>query len=427
MLSKSGHVNSTLWLLSDRFFRLILSFTVNIWVIRYLGPTNLGILSYAQSLVALFVGFSTIGIEDLVIKHLVSKNYPSEKIMGTTFILRLVGMSLSVLCLLVTMFFSVENSFTSLLVTIILIGSLTQVFNVFEWRFRADLKSKFVAYGNSITLILSATIKIYFILTGKSVTYFAFASIIEGFTYVLIFFYYFKRNYTEKIIDWKFDRGLMMELVKSGWPIGLSIIFGSIYARIDKVLMMEMLGPALVGQFFAATRLTETWFFVPMTVGASLFPAVIEGKVSDKHTYERRLLKIYGVIIWLCIGMGLFLTLTSKIITNTLFGHEYQQSADVLIISGWTVIFSSFGFARTRWLILENLQHLDLIFGFLGALTSILLNLYLIPRMGIEGAAWAALVSQVSTSIVFPFLIKGSRPSVKMFFESILIKHWLKR
>jgi O-antigen/teichoic acid export membrane protein len=63
-----------LWVLSDNVFRLILGFTVNILLIRYLGPLKLGVLGYAQSLVALFIGFAHFGIEDVIIRHLISKN-----------------------------------------------------------------------------------------------------------------------------------------------------------------------------------------------------------------------------------------------------------------------------------------------------------------------------------------------------------------
>jgi len=48
---------NTGWLMLDKIARLILGLFVGVWVARYLGPANYGVLSFALSFVGLFGAF----------------------------------------------------------------------------------------------------------------------------------------------------------------------------------------------------------------------------------------------------------------------------------------------------------------------------------------------------------------------------------
>jgi len=91
--------------------------------------------------------------------------------------------------------------------------------------------------------------------------------------------------------------------------------------------------------------------------------------------------------------MSVITYLASDLIIMVLFGKEYYASSKVLQIHIWASVFVFVGVASGRWLVTEGIQiYLTLNQG-LGALSNILLNLILIPKYGIEGAAWATLFS----------------------------------
>jgi O-antigen/teichoic acid export membrane protein len=48
--------------------------------------------------------------------------------------------------------------------------------------------------------------------------------------------------------------------------------------KIDQVMIKEMLGAEQVGHYAAAVRLSEAWYFVPMAITSSVFPAIINAK-----------------------------------------------------------------------------------------------------------------------------------------------------
>ena len=85
------------WLSAERFLRMVLSFFVGIYVIRYLGPENFGKLSYSISFVALFIAISKLGLDQIVVRNLVKQKYPNNEILGTAFILKLIGSLIAII------------------------------------------------------------------------------------------------------------------------------------------------------------------------------------------------------------------------------------------------------------------------------------------------------------------------------------------
>jgi O-antigen/teichoic acid export membrane protein len=71
------------------------------------------------------------------------------------------------------------------------------------------------------------------------------------------------------------------------------------------------------------------------------------------------------------------------------------------------------GVASGKWFLSENLQIIAFWRVFYGMILNILLNIFLIPKYGIEGAAFATLASQSVAAYFSDFFNKKTRP---MFF-----------
>ena len=56
------------------------------------------------------------------------------------------------------------------------------------------------------------------------------------------------------------------------------------------------------------------------------------------------------------------------------------------------------------------------------AVLNIALNIIFIPMWGPAGAAFASLMTQISTSILLPYCIKDLRPNAKLMLEAIVLK-----
>ena len=61
-------LNNASWLIAGKVIQMSLSLLIGVWTARYLGPGNYGTINYANSYVAFFMAFCTLGINSVIIK-----------------------------------------------------------------------------------------------------------------------------------------------------------------------------------------------------------------------------------------------------------------------------------------------------------------------------------------------------------------------
>jgi O-antigen/teichoic acid export membrane protein len=211
------------------------------------------------------------------------------------------------------------------------------------------------------------------------------------------------------------------DLLRNAWPL----IFGSlvimIYMRIDQIMIMKIIGEKEMGLFSAAVRLSEAWYFVPMIITNSLFPAVLNAKKTDETEYKKRMQHLFNLMFIISIGVAIPISVASPWLIDIFYGEAYQASAKILTLHVWTGVFVSLGVASSNWFLAENLQKFALWKTIAGAIINIVLNFLLIPRFGIVGAAFSTLACQMCASVFFNVLYKKSRPIFRMQMNAILL------
>ena len=85
------YLHNTGWIVAEKLFVMALGFVATVVVARYLGPGDFGILAYATSLAALFGIAGHLGLQGLVVRELVKKPALRAETLGTTAVLKLVG------------------------------------------------------------------------------------------------------------------------------------------------------------------------------------------------------------------------------------------------------------------------------------------------------------------------------------------------
>lgn len=194
-----------------------------------------------------------------------------------------------------------------------------------------------------------------------------------------------------------------------------------IYMRIDQVMIKEMLNAEAVGQYAAAVRISEAWYFVPMVVSSSLFPAIINAKKQSEELYYARLQRLYDLMVWIAIAIALPMTFLSEWVVNLLYGQQYNQAGDVLMIHIWAGIFVSLGVAGGKWILAENLQKYTNYYLLIGMITNIILNYFLIKTNAILGAAIATLIAQAIASYFATLLFRATRVRFYMLTRAIFL------
>ena len=417
---------NTSWLMGERILRMGVSLFVGIYVARYLGPERYGLLSYANSFVGIFLALATLGLDEVVVRELLKTPEQREKILGTSFLLKLVGTLLMWVAIFTAVPFTENDLQTNILIIIIAFGAVFQAFNVIDLNFQAKVKSKYVVHAQFVQLIISSIVKI--ILVVNEAPLILFASVFSLDVIVLAMGLVFAYLYNgDNIFSWKWSFETSKYLLHDSWPLILAGVVISVYMKIDQVMIKEMLGAKEVGLYAAAVKLSEAWYFFPMAIASSLFPAIINAKVYQKEVYYQRLQKLYDLMVWIAIAIALPISILSSWIVELLYGNEYLESSSVLNIHIWSGIFIFLGVASSKYLLAENYIKKTFYRTFVGALLNIIMNYYLIGIMGIKGAAISTFASHFFAAYFYDILDKDLRKmfimkTKSLFFYSLYAK-----
>lgn len=420
------YLRNTSWMMGEKILRMFVGLFVGIWIARYLGPEQFGLLSYAQSFVALFTAIATLGLDGIVIRELVKDETNRDKLLGTAFGLKLIGALLILPVLALALQLTRNDQTTNLLMFIIASATVFQSFNVIDFYYQSKVLSKYVAFANTISLSLSSMIKIALLLNQAPLIAFAYMVIFDSAVLALGLMYYYKKSSQLKLFNWQFDSHTAKSLLKDSWPLTLSGLIVSVYMKIDQVMIKEMLNAEAVGQYAAAVRLSETWYFIPMAISSSLFPAILNAKKISEQLYYQRLQRLYTLMVWMAITVALPMTFLSDWIVALLYGNAYSQAGNILMIHIWAGVFVGLGVASSTWFMAENLQILAFWRTFSGMIINIILNMFLIQKYGAQGAAIATLLSQTVAAYLHDFFNQKTKKMFwmksKAFFSINLIK-----
>lgn len=105
-----------------------------------------------------------------------------------------------------------------------------------------------------------------------------------------------------------------------------------------------------MGQYSAAVRLSEAWYFIPTIICSSLFPAIINAKLKDDTLYKDRLQRLYNLMVVLGVVIILPVLMLSDWMINLLYGVAFQRSAAVLNIHILGSVFVFLGVANQNGL-----------------------------------------------------------------------------
>jgi len=400
--------------------RVLAGLLVGIYVARYLGPEQFGVLSYVLAFVALFGAVAKLGLDFIVVRELV--NHPKERdvFLGTAFWLKSIGALLSLILLVIAVLFSSNDATTNLYIFIIATGLIFQSFDVVEIYFQSKVYSKPVSISKLLQLALSSAFKLYLVFAQSELFWFVLASLFDQILLALFLAFSYWRQKIGSFFG-HFNVTTAKAMLKNSWPLIFSGIAFTIYIRIDQIMIKEMLGEREVGLYSASARLSEAWYFVSLIITTSLFPAIVNAKKISQTLYRQRLQRLYTLMAWLAISVALPVTFLGEWIVTLLYGISYQESGVILSIHIWTGVFVALGVASERWMISENLVGISLLRTTAGATINVVLNLLLIPDHGIYGAAIATLLSQIFATYVFDLFDRRTRESFLMKTKSFFL------
>jgi len=383
---------NTGWMFFGQMFSLVFSFFIGAWVARYLGPENYGAFSYAIAFAGIFGFVSSLGVDGILSRDLVAYPEKRDDLLGTAFRLKLLGGLIAFLAAGITVFLFDNSSLIRILVLLYSLVFILQAVNVISIFFQADVQAKKNIRATLTATFISSILKIILILFNQGIIWFMVVGVFDVVWQGLGFMSAYKRSGL-KIKTWHFDRTLAKKILSASWFLMLASASYYIYIRIDQVMIGMFLGEKEVGLYAAAVKFVEIWSFIPGIICASLFPAIINAKKTDTLIYKKRLKALYLLMTGVAIIIAILTTVLAPWAIILLFGSQYLGAIIILQIYVWSGLGLSIGWVITQYFLSENRSRDIFLYNLLSMLANVVLNLILIPRLGLTGAAWATLIS----------------------------------
>lgn len=396
------------WMMAEYALRIISAIFVSIYIARYLGPEQFGLLSYALAIVAIFMAICRMGMESILVRDLINFPDQAQQYMGTAFYLMFLSAILGFVILSLMLYTFEGDAQTRFYVLIVALGLVFQAFLVIDYGFQAQVKAKYSSIAKSLALAVGSSIKIYLVVMEAELIYFV---VIYACYALIIAIMLFGMHVMQKQKSFLrcFDKSLIFPLLQSAWPLALAAAAFMLYGKIDQLMIKAILGVESLGIYAAAMKIFEGWVMIPFIVLISLFPIFIKSKKISTVVYEKKLTQMLTAVLWVTIFMATMMTFFSDWLIQITFGEQYAESASVLPILMWAAVFTALGTFSARYLTVEKMEKKIIKITVSALVINIVLNYILIPRWGIEAAAFATLLSMFFAYYVVDFLDRDLR------------------
>jgi len=399
---------------SSQVLILGLGLITSIILARVLGPTGKGIYALIMLIPAVMLKLGSLGIEAANVYFTGSKRYGIKDIASNS----LLGSSLlgSILILLFFGVFHLDifqnylasnqiNSFYLWLVVLTVPLSLLSGFliSIFLGAEKITVYNKINIFNSTFHLIL---VTVFLVILKKGV-FGAVISYVLGIIGCALVAILFITKFTK--INFSFNR----KLLKDSTKYGLKAYFGNLTQflnyRLDMLLVAAFLTPVSVGFYSIAVGIAERLWMLPGAIATVLFPKISSIKDTEANSLTPRIVRHTFLIIFI---FSLILALIAKPLIKILFGSVFLPSVMPLIILLPGIIALGGCKILTADLAGRGKPQFGTYAAFVSLAVNIPLNLWLIPKWGISGAAFASSVAYItSTLIVMVAFVKISNTS----------------
>jgi len=228
------------------------------------------------------------------------------------------------------------------------------------------------------------------------------------FSFLLAIASYYIYKFKERI-QWKFDRTTAILYLKNIWPLVFVAVSIHLYSKIDQVMLKHFIDASSVGYYAAALKIIAIVGFIPSVIVSSIYPKIIEAKEKGEEVYLSILEKTYRLVFWINILFIITIFFFSYDIISLLYGKQYIKSGTILILLSFGMIFSAVDTVFTKMLYIEHYERKYLHKSIVGMFVNIMLNYFLIPIYGVNGAVFATIITLFIINYIYDLFDKDLR------------------
>jgi polysaccharide transporter, PST family len=404
-LGIASTVKSISWLSAENFATTLIAAIVSIVVARTLGPAAAGTWGYVFAIYSVSLLLTTLGTDQIVIIDLVATREQRATIMTTALGLRMTASIAVALTLIAASFaISTKTPEQNPLIRVLAFSLIAMSFDVVGNWFRAQLRFDRIVIPSIVSTFIGGAAKIFFVIHEHSILPLGIltvgqSALMQG----MIVFSAFRGGVGTILRG--FSIRYARELLRASVPLMISGIAVFIYLRANVFFLNEFESKADVGLYNAAAAVSGVAYFIPTVIVTALTPSLYRRYNANRAQFERDFRHVTSILTLALALIAVAVMLLSHRIITLLYGVAFAPAAAVLALHVWTLIPAAYGLTSSVWLAAEKRTSVLMTRTICGGVVNVALNLLLIPRLGIIGAAIATLVAMFTASMfMLPFL-----------------------
>jgi len=386
--------NSSYLVISDQIAHLIGIAQVVI-IVRYLGATNYGVWSTAQSFPGMFVVLMDLGLNSIMLRSIAKNRQQEQRLVQQVFVLKLVLMLVFLTFIsIILKVFNYESDVRVLAFLASVAYVLASFSEIFVAANRAKENFRFESILNVSKTLLVTSLSIAVVLMGLGIRGLVFSLLFSN-TCILIVCLYLYRN---TFLGYWFGVARISEylnLIRNGLPFAFHNIVSPVFLQIDIIMLSKLSTFESVGLYSAAFRIITALYFIPAALNRTLFPGLsrLHGKSqSDFEDLYRKSCRLAG---FLGMPAALALFVLSDKIVKLFFSSTYLTAAVPLQIFGLSIAFYYLRLVFSAVMYESGHEKAAVTIFAISTILNITLDYFLIPVYSCDGAAMAALISEI--------------------------------
>ena len=391
-LHSSSFFRNAGWMFLGQGLSYVFQATYFILLGRLLGATEYGIYMGAVALAAIFSQYSALGSQWTFLQY-VSPNHGEFSRYWGNILMATIGLGTLFTVVLALAGPHIARSYSPAMLLCVAAGDCLcmQIANATAFVFQAFERMRLTATLNILTnllrVILAGTLLICF--RHASAFYWAAAALAVSACAVFVAIALVSRHFGRPT----FSLSLLKKRSGEGLVYALSSSAGNVYTDFDKVLLGHFGMNAANGVYSMAFKAVSIFCMPIGSIHNAAFPRIFQrGKVDGIKGTAPYVLRILKRTAPLSLLMAAILWVTAPILPH-LLGPSFTESTSALRWLCLLPLTRAFQWSAGDALTGAGLQRYRLGTQIAAAALNLSMNLYLIPRHGWLGAAWASIAT----------------------------------
>lgn len=373
-------------------------------IAKRFGPEDFGRLSLVLSLVEIVRVIADFGLDIVTIRRFSINKLLSERLLGNVLSLKLISATLGYIASIVVYWLMYHDS-AGVKITFIIGASLytSLLLNAFVSYFQANLKMSSIIISSLISALSYVSLTFLGLYFHWSLASFALIIPTSEMINILITSSVYRKVSSVRL---RFNRRIVLSLIRESLPVAVGVIAVVFYMRLDTLLVGLFLNESSVGVYSAGYRFTEPFMLVFSSLSLSVYASLSQkGKHDILKNSGQTISRILATVIGISAVAALLLSVFAVRLL-AMISPEYNDAVTVLRILSLSIVFKALNAQLTAMINSRGRFSLITVIAIINLTINIALNLLMIPKYGIIGAAIAVTTTEGINTIMQIVCIK---------------------